>query len=317
MMTLTTIRRTNLTLILLFIAGPFHIGCGNDDLLWARIGAAAALNAPALVDIQSNIAYASRGDTTLQLDLYRPIVRTDPIPLVIVIHGGSWRSGSKEDMAEFAYDVAARGMAAASIDYRLIQQGGTFPAPVLDTIDAAAYLRDHAADWGIDPDRLAVLGVSAGGHLALMSGMVDDLSLLDSTRPAGRPFEFKAIVNIEGPADFTVDPSAYSSRQIRLIEGFLGKTIADDPDGTHRRTASPVIYARENGPPVLTIHGTADQTVPFAQAQALEAALESAREPHTFIPIQGMDHIPGALWLGPYVQGYREAMLVFLQNALQ
>ena len=316
-MKMATPRRTGLTLILLFVGALSNVGCGNDDLLWARLGVAAALNTPALVDIQSNIEYAARETTPLHLDLYRPVIRTQPLPLVIVIHGGSWRSGSKEDMAEFAYDLAAHGMIAASVDYRLIQQGGTFPAPVLDAMDAAAFLRDRAADFGIDPDRLAALGVSAGGHLALMSGMVDDFSKLDATRPTGRTFDFKAIVNIEGPADFTVDPAAYSSRQIRLIEGFLGKTIADDPDGSHRRLASPVIYARETGPPVLTIHGTADQTVPFAQAQALEAALEAAREPHSFIPIQGMDHIPGALWLGPYVQGYREAMLDFLKNALQ
>lgn len=292
-------------------------GCGNDDLLWARLGVAAVLNTPALVDIQSNIEYAARETTPLHLDLYRPVIRTQPLPLVIVIHGGSWRSGSKEDMAEFAYDLAANGMAAASIDYRLIQQGGTFPGPVLDTIDATAFLRDRAADFGIDPDRLAVLGVSAGGHLALMSGMVDDLSKLDPTRAAGRPFDFKAIVNIEGPTDFTVNPADYSSRQIRLIEGFLGKTITDDTDGSHRRAASPTEYVSKNGPPVLTIHGTADQTVPFAQAQALEAALEAAGQPHEFIPIEGMDHIPGALWLGQWVQGYRADMLDFLQNALK
>lgn len=314
---MATPRRTLRTLILLSLGLLSPIGCGNDDLLWARLGVAAALNAPALVDIQSDIAYATHGDTTLQLDLYRPLVRSRPLPLVVVIHGGSWRSGSKEDMTEFSYDIAAQGMAAASIDYRLIQQGGTFPAPVLDVIDATAFLRDRASDFGIDPDRLAVLGVSAGGHLALMSGMVPDLSVLDPARPAERPFEFKAIVNIEGPTDFTVDPADYSSRQIRLIEGFLGKTIADDPDGSHRRAASPVIYAREDGPPVLTIHGTADQTVPFAQAQALEAALEAARAPHSFIPIQGMDHIPGALWWGPYAQGYVPAMLAFLEDALQ
>ncbi len=292
-------------------------GCSNDDLLNLRIGAAAALNVPALVDIQSNIEYAARETATLHLDLYRPVVRTQPLPLVIVIHGGSWKSGSKEDMAEFAYDVAAHGMVAASIDYRLIQQGGTFPAPVLDTIDATAFLRDHASDWGIDPTRLAVLGVSAGGHLALMSGMVDDLSKLDPARAAGRPFDFKAIVNIEGPTDFTVDPADYSSRQIRLIEGFLGKTIADDSDGSHRRAASPTEYVSKNGPPVLTIHGTADSTVPFAQAQALEAALEAAGQPHEFIPIEGMDHIPGALWLLPFAQGYRGAMTAFLIDALQ
>jgi len=309
--------RTIRTFILLSLTLLPPIGCGNDDLLRARIGLAAALNTPALIDIQSNITYATHGDTTLQLDLYRPLVRSQPLPLVIVIHGGSWRSGSKEDMAEFAYDLAAHGMVAASVDYRLIQQGGTFPGPVLDTIDAAAFLREHAADFGIDPDRIAALGVSAGGHLALMSGMVDDFSKLEATRPTGRPFDFKAIVNIEGPTDFTVNPADYSSRQIRLIEGFLGKTIADDSDGLHRRAASPVIYARGNGPPVLTIHGTADQTVPFAQAQLLEAALEAAREPHSFIPIQGMDHIPGALWLGPYAQGYMPAMHVFLGNALK
>ena len=315
-MTATHLRRCTQLLGISILTAALH-GCGFDDLMPLRVGAAAALNVPALVEIQTDLTYATRDATPLKLDLYRPLVRTGPVPLVIVVHGGSWRSGSKEDMAEFAYDLAAHGMAAAAINYRLLQVGGTFPAPVLDVIDATAFLREQAAMLGIDPERLGMLGVSAGGHLVLMAGLVSDFSLLDPARPAGRPFEFKAIVNVEGPADFTVDPANYSSRQIRLIEGFLGYTIDEDADGTLRRAASPVTYVRSNGPPVLTIHGTADSTVPFAQAQSLEAALEAAGEPHVFIPITGMDHIPGALWLGPYVQGYREQMLAFLQDNMR
>jgi len=308
-------------LALLLLAIPITlaplIGCSSDDLLLARLGVVAAVNTPALVEITPNITYATRGDLHLRLDLYRPLIRTGAAPIVLVVHGGSWRSGSKEDMTEFAYDVAARGMAAATIDYRLIQQGGTFPASILDVIDAGTFLRENAVAWGLDAERIGLLGVSAGGYLVLMAGLVADLSVLDPSRPTGRPFEFKAVVNVEGPTDFTEDPSLYTSRQIRLIEGYLGITVAEDPDGTLRHIASPVTHARESGPPVLTIHGTADQTVPILQAESLQAALSAAGEAHEYLPIEGMDHVPGALWWGPYVQGYRAAMLDFLDDALQ
>jgi len=309
--------RSSFILFLPALIALVPAGCSFDDLLPLRLGIVGVANTPAVVDIQFNITYATRGDLPLKLDFYRPAFRTGPLPFVIVVHGGSWRSGSKEDMTEFAYDLAARGMAAASVDYRLIQDGGTFPAPVLDVMDAAVFLRDQAGAFGLDAERAGLLGVSAGGHLVLMAGLVDDLSLLDPARPAGRPFEFKAVVNVEGPTDFTVDPADYTARQIRLIEGFLGKTIAEDPDGSLRRLASPVNYVRESGPPVFTIHGTADTTVPIAQAEQLQAALEAAREIHEYLPIEGMDHIPGALWWGPYVQGYRDSMIAFLQDALR
>jgi len=301
---------------------PFA-GCGNDDLLGTRLSLAGLINAPAAVNVQTNIAYAERNGDSLKLDLYRPtsylpvLQIANPVPFVVVIHGGSWKSGDKGDVAEFAYDLAAHGIAAASIEYRLVgRSGGTFPAPVVDTLDAIDFLRSKAADYNLDASRIGLMGVSAGGHLALMAGLPSDVSVFDPARTGPRPYTISAIVNIEGPTDFTADPATYSSRQIKLVEGFLGKTIAEDADGSLRRAASPVTYVRAGGPPVLTIHGTIDGTVPFNQAERLQAVLEAVGEPHQFHPVADMDHIPGAVWLGPWVQGYRGVYLDFLTTAL-
>ena len=298
-------------------------GCGNDDLLGARLSIAGLINVPAAVSVQTNIVYAQRNGDALTLDLYRPtsylpvLQIAQATPFVVVIHGGSWKSGDKGDVAEFAYDLAAHGIAAASIEYRLVgRSGGTFPAPVVDTLDAIDFLRSKAADYNLDANRIGVMGVSAGGHLALMAGLPGDVSAFDPARTGPRGYAISAIVNIEGPTDFTVDPATYSSRQIKLVEGFLGKTIAEDADGSLRRAASPVMYARADGPPVLTIHGTIDGTVPFSQAELLQTALANVGETHQFHPVVDMDHIPGAVWLGPWVQGYRGVYLDFLKTAM-
>lgn len=299
-------------------------GCGNDDLLGARLSLAGLINAPAAVDVQTNIVYAERNGDALTLDLYRPnsylpvLQIANPGPFVVVIHGGSWKSGDKGDVAEFAYDLAAHGIAAASIEYRLVgRSGGTFPAPVVDTLDAIDFLRSKAADYNLDASRIGLMGVSAGGHLALMAGLPTDVAVFDPARTGPRAYTISAVVNIEGPTDFTVDPATYSSRQIKLVEGFLGKTIAEDADGSLRRAASPVTYVRADGPPVLTIHGTIDGTVPFSQAELLQAALANVGAAHQFHPVVDMDHIPGALWLGPWVQGYRGVYLDFLKTAFE
>lgn len=286
--------------------------CNSVSLDDLRLVLPALANAPRGVDVRYDLPYAKRPTGVLSFDLFRPSGAWDErLPLVIMVHGGSWRSGSRNSLYEFAWDIAARGCVAAPISYRLTRDGVTYPAPVSDVIEALRFFRANADAFGVDPERVALLGMSAGAHLSLLAGLADDASIFDDTLPSGWRADVRAIVNLFGPTDFTADPETVSPEQIRTVERFLGVRLADA--GALLRVASPITYVRADGPPVLTVHGQADQTVPIDQARRLTAALNAAGEPAELIEIPDMDHLPGAIWIGPFAQSYRGVVLDFLE----
>lgn len=289
-------------------------GCGVEDLTVLRLLLPAAMNTPQIVEIQPAIPFAEREGTTLRLDLYRPAVITRPLPFIVAIHGGSWASGSRDHVLEFAYDLAAHGYVVAAIDYRLVDRDTIFPAPIADVLAAVRFGRENADKYGIDPDRVATLGVSAGAHLAMMAGMVDDASLFDPEAPPGQSAGISVVVNLFGPTDFTVDPSSVSRDQARRVARFLGRPL--DQATELRRIASPITYVRADGPAVLTVHGDADTVVPVSQARSLVNALDEAGQPNRYVEVPGMSHIEGALWMSPAAQSYRASLLDFLNQHL-
>lgn len=294
-------------------------GCGTVDELSLSLIAPAAKNAGVAVSMQRGLVLAEIDGESLQYDLYRPSGIDGPLPLVVVVHGGSWRSGSREDMAAFAYDIAAQGYAAASIDYRLVKRRkNVYPVPVADVLTAVHFFRDNATGLAIDPQRIALLGLSAGGHLALLAGMAGDDSVFDAARPAGESLGVRCVVDLFGPTDFTIDAATASQEQLGRVAAFFGVNASDFASFSRATLAqaSPVTHARADGPPVLVIHGDADGLVPVDQARRLVAALNAAGQVHEYHEIPGMDHLPGAFWPGPFVQEYREYVLAFLASWL-
>lgn len=309
-------RKPSARIVVGLLIGAAGIGCSSQDSFLLKLLPPALVNAPRSVRIDADQVYAEIDGRTLRYDLYRPDGVAGPLPLVVLVHGGSWRSGSRRDMAEFSYDLAAQGYAAATIDYRLANgKSVVFPMPVADVLTAVRFLRDHASDLNADPQRVAVLGVSAGAHLSLLAGVAADDSVFDSARPSGETAGVRAVVAIEGPTDFTVDPASAASFQIKIVENFLGKTL-DSLDASLLAAASPAHYARADGPPVLVIHGDADSVVPVSQARLLVGALNTAGQVHEYHEIAGMDHLPGAWWPGPFVQAYRQQIFAFLAASL-
>ncbi len=189
-----------------------------------------------------------------------------------------------------------------------------FPEPVADVLAAIRYFREHADELGVDPDRFALLGKSAGGHLALLAGMAEDGSVFDPEHPQGESAGIKAIVNLFGPTDLTVDPSSVACWQVTVAENLLGVPAEADP--ALNRAASPVAYARADGPAILTIHGQADCIVPVSQGRSLAAALDAAGQPNTYVEVPAMDHFFGGIWSGASAQEYRATILDFLAAAL-
>lgn len=301
----------------MYVVAAITLACGacsTDDLVPLRLIFPAAANSGREVVTQFDQLYAERGGQKLFYDLYRPVVSDQPAPLVIVIHGGFWRSGTRKDVAEFSYDIAAHGYLVASIDYRLAQNGVVYPAPVTDVLAAIRFFREQAAVLNIDPDRVALFGRSAGAHLALLAGMTSDSSVFDPERPAGETTNIRAIVSVSGPTDLTADISTATQLQIDTVENFFGKKIGEIGDTL--RVASPVTYARSDGPPVLIIHGDLDDIVPVNQAHRLAAALNTAGQPNVLRVFSGMDHLINSLWYTGFAQQYRVPIMDFLRSNL-
>jgi len=242
------------------------------------------------------------------------VLEIDPDrPLVVLVHGGFWVHGSRVSMSDYAYDLAAHGYAAVTIDYRLVRDEIIFPTQVADVLAAIKYFRENADTLKIDPRRIALFGKSAGGHLALLAGMTPDVSLFNSDCASGGSAGVRAIINVSGPTDLTADSTSAAEWQRDLVETLIAQPIEGAADLL--RAASPVTYARHDGPAVLTIHGSLDQFVPVSQARLLRAALDHAGQANIYLEISTMNHINGG-WMGWPAQIYRPVIFEFLEAHL-
>ena len=222
------------------------------------------------------------------LRLYVWPSRRPAAPLLFVIHGGGWCGGdSLEDMEAFApmaEALAAEGWAAATVDYRLTgpDRAVRFDDLFGDVLDGLAFLCGHAGEYGVDPQRVIVAGGSAGGHLALMTGLA-----ADAFRP-GFPARVRLIVDLCGPADL-LDLSGYAdSPDLDDAKGMLTMLTGVPPVAPQAavyRRVSPYFYVTPQSPPMLLVHGTADTLVPFSQSKKLAARCLEAGVPHCLIPV--------------------------------
>jgi acetyl esterase/lipase len=239
-----------------------------------------------------DIEYARAGGRRLLLDLHLPAGR-GPFPVIVWIHGGGWLSGSKDGGP--ALRQAGRGYAVASINYRFSYQA-RFPAQIEDSKAAVRWLRANAAQYDLDPDRVAAWGSSAGGHLAAMLGTAGDRADLEG---GGGNIDFssrvQAVLDWFGPADLLnmesqglacdlIDHDSILSPESQLI----GCALQSCPEKADR--ASPVKYVTEDDPPFLIMHGTADCLVPPLQSQGLHDALKAAGVESTLKLLQGAGH---------------------------
>lgn len=245
-------------------------------------------------DIQPNIIYATANNTELKLDLYLPRDRSTPKPTLILFHGGGWVAGQKERNVLWLLPYLSMGWAAINVEYR-IASNSLAPAAVEDCRCALRWATYNAARYNLDASKFVLTGTSAGGHLALITGMLPAYSAFDrqcptndSTRWAkGTEPETKvaAIVNWFGITDVA-----------DLIEGPNAKHYAIEWFGSMSnrqelaRQVSPLNYVRAGLPPVITIHGDQDNIVPYNHAVQLHAALDKAGVPNQLVTIRGGKH---------------------------
>lgn len=230
--------------------------------------------------VRKNIVYTPENwPVPVMADLYRPPGKA-PAPAVLLVHGGGWTgSDGRWQMDPIAKKLARRGYAVLNATYRLAPRW-TYPAPIEDLQEAVKWMRDHAAEEGIDPNRIAAYGYSAGGYLATLTGLNDDMHI-------------RAIVAGGTPSDLTFYHGG------SLVPQFLGTSLRANPGRFYE--ASPVNHVTPNSPPVFIYHGTADQLVQPEHAMRLAAAFERNNVPHETYWIEGRDHIAAFLLPGESV----------------
>ena len=242
-----------------------------------------------------DIAYAGTEHPRQRLDLYLPKTpASEKLPLVVFIHGGAWQAGDKAGGAGRVLPYVRSGeYAGASIGYRLTGDAG-WPAQIHDCKAAIRWLRGTAATHGIDPDRIAVIGSSAGGHLVAMLGTAGDVEMLEGALGEFPEVssEVTCVVDFFGPAnlltmgDFpsSIDHNAADSPESKL----LGGPVLEHQDSA--REASPQTFVTADDPPFLILHGTDDRIVPYDQSVQFDKALQAAGVESQLISIEGGGH---------------------------
>lgn len=251
-----------------------------------------AISLPEGTKALRDIAYVTNGHERQKLDLFIPTGATHLLPLIIWVHGGAWKGGSKEQCPALRY--LERGYAVASINYRLSQHA-IFPAQIADCKAAVRWLRAHAKENHLDPERFAAWGSSAGGHLVALLGTSGGVKEFETGENPKFSSRVQAVVDFFGPTDFTqmskyslpnapFDHDAAESPESQLIGG----AIQQNKDKAAK--ANPITYVSKDDPPFLIMHGDKDNVVPYQQSELLRDALQKAGVPVTFKIIAGAGH---------------------------
>jgi acetyl esterase/lipase len=245
-------------------------------------------------EVISDITYRTANNFDVKLDLYRPTDEKTPRQTLIFIHGGGWLGGYTKEMFQLFFLPFLRlKWVVVNVDYRP-SSISLAPAAVEDCLCAMRWVLRNSKKYNMDTTQIVIMGNSAGGHLALTTGLIppstsglggpctpDDLgdqSAIISVKPA-------AIVNWYGITDVT-----------RLLDGkdrqsYAGMWLGNQPDRIAiSRSVSPLTYIHPGAPPIITIHGDRDDTVPYSQAARLHDALEKAGVPNKLITVLGGGH---------------------------
>jgi acetyl esterase/lipase len=274
---------------------------------WAAIG----------VSLEKDRVYRTIDSRRATLDVYRPADVMDALgsgrlrPAVIAVHGGSWIGGSKttfrHDSQYTVIRLAQGGMCVFAIDYRLARPGSpSWPAVVEDLRAAVRWVRDHAAEFGVDPSRIVVFGQSAGGHLAALLATLPDERADDEVSS-----RVQAVISFYGPTDLV---GLVSARRLAHDPAFtlLGNPGSSLAEGAAE--ASPVRHVTEDDPPMLLIHGSDDAWVPLDQSVTMATALAKAGVPHRLIVVEGARHGFESFVGGPKRRDLLPEIFAFLES---
>lgn len=239
--------------------------------------APSACGAPAEYE---DVPYDARFGGATRMDVYVPS-GAGPHAAVMFIHGGAWFTGTRREFTQAARRMARSGYVAATIDYRLVPEGA-YPRAPQDCLCALSFLRAHAADYSLDPERVVVVGYSAGGHLASLIGVAatEPAHQPDcASGPTGPP---RAVVSGAGPQDLR-------DKDNKWVRDFLGGAPDDRPAAY--ASASPRAHVRPGAPPFLFLHGRADWIVDVDESRGMRDALRASGNEADLLEVAGGGHL--------------------------
>lgn len=244
-------------------------------------------------NVEKDILFKTVGETEIKLDLYTPSAEAEThYPLLVWVHGGAWKRGSKDAITEknplLLKSVLTEGYALASVDYRLSGEAN-FPEPVQDINDALNYLYDNAEKLGIKADRIAIMGRSAGGHLAGFIGATNSayhqVDFYDAPK-----YKVSAVVSFFGPTNLLElgNKGGKKASKKSSVSRFLGDVPSNIPEVALR--ASTTTYVNESTPAYIQLHGTLDKRVPLSQSELLKEKLNEYGVSNQLLIEEGVGH---------------------------
>ncbi len=241
------------------------------------------------LNARHDITYASYGDRTLELDIYRPKDVWGELPAIVCIHGGGWAKGNRVNHEKLAQALASRGYVAATISYRLSGES-PFPAAIHDCKAAVRFLRAHSREFGIDPEKIGAIGLSAGGHLTALLATSAGVQELEG-QGGNEAFSsaIQAAVPMGAQTDLLserIEAISADANRGQIWREFLGGTAKDKP-GSYR-LASPLNHLNENDPPCWFITGESDH--PSTRASIFRSRMEELMIPSGLTIIEGAPH---------------------------
>jgi len=234
--------------------------------------------------VKPNIVYGVQNNYETKLDVYQRRDVTAPQPTIIYIHGGGWTGGTKEGSMMSLFPYFEMGWNVVNVEYRL-ERVSPAPAAVEDCLCALRFLAVHAKDYNIDLTRLVTTGDSAGGHLALTTGMIPQSAGLDRQCPGPDLPKVAAILDWYGITDVNdlLDGPNQKSYAVQWLGSLPNKEAI-------AKRVSPLEYVRPGLPPILMVQGDADPVVPYSHSVRLKEALDKAGVPNELVTIPGGKH---------------------------
>jgi acetyl esterase/lipase len=260
--------------------------------------------------LYGNIPYANDTLKKHLLDIYLPPVKKASYPLIVWIHGGAWMLNDKyADMGYMTQTLKAfadSGYAVASIDYRY-STTAVFPAQIQDCNQALEFLYDNADKYSLDKDRIALIGFSAGGHLANMMALSANNNVKNFYADGKNPkFKIGLCLDFYGPSDFSMLNGNETADPKSPVSLLLGATVTARPDLA--KIASPVTYIDKDDPPFLIVQGEKDESVNPAQSKLISARLTAVGVKNELIIVPGAPHY-GVMFDADYIRKSFFAML--------
>jgi acetyl esterase/lipase len=254
-------------------------GIAAAATMLAVVLAAPAGAAQGDVNVKRDVVFHTVDGEQIKLDVHEPAKKGKDRPAVVVVHGGAWTVGDKSWFAQQANQLAQSGFVAVSVNYRLAP-AHPYPAAVEDVEAAVEWVRKHAKEYGVDPERIGALGGSAGGHLVGLLATAGRGSLEKGHRVA-------AAVSWSGPMDFVSLAPAAATNAGSSMRGFLG-CLADACPDTYAQ-ASPITHVDKTDAPMIIVNST-NELVPQSQADVMKSALDKAGVANQAVILPGSAH---------------------------